>query len=98
MPTAGPVPNVSPMIPEDVDLKRLAEDLENRLRHHPPYGYLRGKSLMRDVLVEEHRFSQLEAEELIDTLEMQGYLQFLGDPSERSHASDTSWEFEPKVP
>jgi hypothetical protein len=83
------------MIPEEIDLKGLAEQLEDRLRHHPAHGYLRGKSLMRDVLVEEHRFSQLEAEELVDTLEMQGFLHFLGDPSERSHASDTSWDIEP---
>ncbi len=86
------------MIPETIDLKRLAEELETRLKHSPPYGYLRGKSLMRDVLVDEHRISQLEAEEIIDTMEMQGFLHFLGDPSERSHASDTSWDIEPKTP
>jgi hypothetical protein len=83
---------------EDIDLQTLAEELEQKLRHYPVHGYLRGKSLMRDVLLQEHRFSALEAEELVDTLEMNGYLHFLGDPSERSHASDTTWEIEPKVP
>jgi len=86
------------MRPENIDLKKLAEEIETKLRRYPPHGYLRGKSLMRDLLVQEHRFSQLEAEELIDTMEMQGYLHFLGDPSERSHAYDTLWEIEPKVP
>ena len=86
------------MIPEDLDLCRLAEELREKLQRYPPHGYLRGKSLMRDVLVQEHRFSQLEAEELVDTMEAQGYLHFLGDPAERSHADDTVWEIEPKVP
>lgn len=77
---------------------QLAEELKSKLQRFPPQGYLRGKSLMRDVLVRDHEFSQLEAEEIIDTLEIQGYLHFLGDPSERSHASDTLWEIEPHEP
>ena len=84
------------MISEDLDLKALAEELREKLRNTPPLGYLRGKSLMRDVLVQDHRFSELEAEELVDTMEMRGYLHYLGDPRERSHASDTPWEIEPK--
>ena len=86
------------MIHEGLDLKELAEELAHKLRRYPPHGYLRGKSLMRDVLVAENQFSQLEAEELIDTMELQGYLHFLGDPTERSHASDTTWEIEPREP
>lgn len=86
------------MISEDTDLMQLAEALRHKLLHYPAHGYLRGKSLMRDVLVAEHRYSQLEAEELIDTMELNGYLHFLGDPTERSHASDTTWEIEPKIP
>ena len=84
------------MIPEDLDLQALARELQERLRNYPPQGYLRGKSLMRDVLVHERHLSELEAEELVDTMEMRGYLHFLGDPSERSHASDTLWEIKPK--
>jgi hypothetical protein len=82
------------MIPEDLDLKAMTEELQRRLGHTEPVGYLRGKSLMRDVLVQDEGFSELEAEELIDTLEMNGFLQFLGDPSERSHA-DTPWDLKP---
>lgn len=92
------IPTLEPMIPEELDLMQLAEELRDKLRGYPPHGYLRGKSLMRDVLVAERRFSELEAEEVIDTMEMQGYLHFLGDPSERSHASDTTWEIEPHEP
>ncbi len=79
------------MIPEDIDLQELADQLRHVLKPGDPIGYLRGKALMRDVLVHERQLSDLEAEELIDTLEMQGFLRFLGDPSERSVA-DSHWE------
>lgn len=98
MPKQRQMSSVPEMISEDLDLKALAEELHQKLQRDPPHGYLRGKSLMRDVLVHDHRFSELEAEEVIDTMEMQGYLHFLGDPSERSHASDTTWDIEPKEP
>jgi hypothetical protein len=83
------------MIPEDVDLERMTAEIHEALRHHEPVGYLRGKALMRDVLVHRRRISELEAEELIDTLELRGFLQFLGDPSERSEA-DSHWNFNPR--
>jgi len=82
------------MISEDLDLQQLTADLKNTLGPGEPIGYLRGKSLMRDVLVHMKRFSELEAEELIDTLELRGFLRFLGDPSERSVA-DAHWEITP---
>jgi hypothetical protein len=84
---------------EDVDLMELAE----RLRRHipegePPVGYLRGRSYFRDVLVHELRCSELEAESLVDTLEMNGYLRFEGDPSVRSKATDSRWDIDPHIP
>lgn len=82
------------MIPEDLDLKKLAEELRAALRDTAPVGYLRGKSLMRDVLAHEKGYSELEAEELIDTLESRGFLKYLGDPSERSEAT-ARWEIRP---
>jgi hypothetical protein len=77
---------------EDLDLADVAE----RIRRHipptdPPVGYLRGRSYFRDVLVHELGISDLEAEELVDTLELNGYLRFLGDPSERSRA-ESRWD------
>ena len=79
------------MISDDTDLEALVEDLKQHLGAHGPVGYLRGKALMRDALVQDKGYSELEAEELIDTLELRGFLHFLGDPAERSHA-DTPWE------
>jgi hypothetical protein len=83
---------------EDIDLMDLAE----RIRRHippnePPVGYLRGRSYFRDVVARELGCSDLEAEELVDTLEMHGYLRFTGDPSVRSRA-DSRWEVDPHVP
>ena len=79
---------------EDIDLRELAGILKQRLSEGPPLGYLRGKALMRDVLAQERALSALEAEELVDTLELNGFLHFLGDPTERSVA-DAPWEIEP---
>jgi len=83
---------------EDVDLMDVAE----RLRRHipegePPVGYLRGRSYFRDVLVHELGCSELEAETLVDTLEMNGYLKFTGDPSVRSRA-ESRWDIDPHLP
>jgi competence protein ComEC len=83
---------------EDVDLMEVAE----RLRRHipegePPVGYLRGRSYFRDVLVHELGCSELEAENLVDTLEMNGYLKFAGDPSVRSQA-ESRWDIDPHIP
>lgn len=84
------------MISDDLDLQQLTADLKSRLNPGEPVGYLRGKSLMRDILIhmKSNDFSEYEAEELIDTLESRGFVRFLGDPSERSTA-DTPWEILP---
>jgi hypothetical protein len=77
---------------EDLDLADLAQ----RIRRHipatePPVGYLRGRSYFRDVIVHEIGVSELEAEQLVDTLELNGYLRFQGDPSQRSRA-ESRWD------
>ncbi|MBN8231605.1 hypothetical protein [Corallococcus macrosporus] len=84
------------MISDDLDLRKLTADLKARLGPGEPVGYLRGKSLMRDLLLDmrENRFSELEAEELVDTLESRGFVRFLGDPAERSVA-DAPWDISP---
>ncbi|GHG74127.1 hypothetical protein [Comamonas sp. JC664] len=83
-----------PMISEDIDLQQLTADLKNALGPGEPVGYLRGKSVMRNLLVDMRGFSELEAEELIDTMELRGFLRFLGDPTERSVA-DAHWDISP---
>jgi hypothetical protein len=82
------------MINDDLDLQQLTAELKSALGPGEPIGYLRGKSLMRNVLVDMKGFSELEAEELIDTLELRGFLRFLGDTTARSVA-DAHWEISP---
>lgn len=82
------------MISEDLDLRQLTAEIKAALGPGEPVGYLRGKSMMRNLLVDLKGFSELEAEELIDTLELQGFLRFLGDPTERSVA-DSHWDISP---
>jgi hypothetical protein len=83
---------------EDIDLEEVARLIQRHIpAGEPPVGYLRGRSYFRDVLVYALRCSDFEAEQLVDTLEMNGYLHFTGDPSERSVA-DSRWEIVPHLP
>jgi len=75
---------------EDLDLGGVCRRLHRELEHDPPVGYLRGRTLMRDVLASRMGFSALEAEELVDTLEARGYVRFEGDPTRRSEV-DIPW-------
>ncbi|ABC81043.1 hypothetical protein [Anaeromyxobacter dehalogenans] len=76
---------------EDIDLAALAERIQRHIPStEPPVGYLRGRSYFRDVVASELGCSDLEAEELVDTLEMNGFLRFEGDPSARSRA-ESRW-------
>ena len=77
---------------DHLDLSQLAKLIREHIpAGEPPVGYLRGRSYFRDVLTHALRCSDMEAEQLVDTLEMNGYLLFTGDPSERSHA-DSRWD------
>ena len=77
---------------EELDLADVAELIRKHIPPtDPPVGYLRGRSYFRDVLVHELQLSEYEAETLVDTLELNGYLRFRGDPSERSRA-ESRWD------
>ncbi len=80
------------MTPEDLDLQAVVTDLHRALGPGEPVGYLRGKAKMRDALVDLRGFSELEAESVVDTLELQGYLHFLGDSAAPSEA-ESRWDF-----
>lgn len=83
---------------EDIDLEALARTIKQHIPPgEPPVGYLRGRSYFRDVIAQALRCSDVEAEQLVDTLEINGYLHFEGNPSERSVA-DSRWTVDPHVP
>jgi hypothetical protein len=61
---------------EEVDLAQLAASLRRTYGRHLYASYLRGKTLMRDALQDQLDCSAYEAEELVETLELQGYVRF----------------------
>ena len=71
--------------PEQIDLRDLVLRLEARLGSHP-LGYLRGKAAFRDAVAELVGCSLMEAEDLVDTLEAQGYVRYVGDAAAPSDA------------
>ena len=89
------VDDLSPAMTLLEALDRLNEALVTQ--GEPPVGYLRGRNYFRDVIALELKCSDVDAEKLVDTLEMNGYLHFEGDPSQRSHA-DSRWSVLPHVP
>lgn len=78
---------------DEIDLAALAEELRRYFWSDPPDGWLRGRTAYRDAIVQRLGCSSVEAEDLVDTLEAQGYLRFHGDPTRRSEA-DSTWEIQ----
>lgn len=78
--------------PETIDLAQVAEELRRFFWESPPVGYLRGRTAFRDAIVQRLGCSEVVAEDLVDTLEAQGYLIFAGSPERRSEA-DAPWRF-----
>jgi hypothetical protein len=76
---------------EDVDLKRLARAIRVRYGRHLYASYLRGKTLMRDCIVDELGCSAYEAEELVETLELMGYVRFPHNPDDTHPLTRHSW-------
>lgn len=66
---------------EDVDLAELTSRLQARLGGAAPVGYLDGRTALRDAVTEELGCSELEAEEIVDTLVAQGFVHYEGNPS-----------------
>jgi hypothetical protein len=67
--------------PEDIDLSELAETLRRTFGEQPPIGYLPGRTAFRDAIVSHVGCSQLEAEQLVDTMVTRGFLRYQGNPT-----------------
>jgi hypothetical protein len=65
---------------EDVDLAALTEGLRRRFSEVPPVGYLEGRTALRDAVQSALACSQLEAEDLVETLVARGFVRYEGDP------------------
>jgi hypothetical protein len=65
---------------EDIDLAELVASLRGRFAGASPVGYLTGRTTLRDAVAAELACSELEAEEIVDTLVAHGFVRYEGDP------------------
>lgn len=65
---------------DEVDLAELTASLRRRFAGAAPVGYLDGRTLLRDAVADELECSELEAEEIVDTLVERGFVRYGGDP------------------
>jgi hypothetical protein len=83
---------------EELDLRTLAAAIRHRYGRSLFASYLRGKTLMRDALVEQIGCSVYEAEELVETLELMGYVRFPHLPDDTHPLTRHAWIIEEEVP
>ncbi len=65
-----------PLTVEEIDLAALCESVRARLGDRLEASYLRGKTILRDAVVETLGCSCYVAEELVETLELNGFVRF----------------------
>jgi hypothetical protein len=82
------------MVPEEIDLNELRRQLAARFADAPPAGYVCGKGQLRGAVVHILKCSELEAEQLVDTLEGRGLIRYEGDRSGKVDRLETHWSFE----
>ena len=69
-------------IDASIDLNDVVHRLYLRYGDQGPADYLIGKTEIRDTVMEHLLCSSLEAEEVVDLLEVEGYLSFVPDAEE----------------
>jgi hypothetical protein len=79
------------VLPEDIDLEQLRRQLSIRFRGLAPAGYVRGKGELRAAVVATLQCSELEAEQLVDTLEARGLIKYEGDSREQVDRLEDHW-------
>jgi hypothetical protein len=81
-----------PISVANIDLRWLAERLRARVGSSIEASYLRGRTVLRDSVAAELRCSDEVAEELIDTLELQGFVRFPQLEDETHPQTRQIWE------
>jgi hypothetical protein len=66
----------TPISVDDIDLSALCDALRARLGTSIEASYLRGKTVMRDAITLHLGCSEEIAEQLVETLELQGFVRF----------------------
>jgi hypothetical protein len=76
---------------EEIDLASLVESLRVTLGASLEASYLRGKTVLRDAIVARLDCSEYEAEELVETLELQRYISFPHLPDDTHPSGRSAW-------
>ena len=76
---------------EEIDLAALAAAVRARLGSPLEASYLRGRTSIRDAIVAHLACSVYQAEELVDTLELQGYVRFPHLPDDTHPSGRRYW-------
>ena len=81
------------LAPQRRELAQIALQLDQQFHSSLPSGYLQGKTALRDALMDDQLLSAVDAERLIDSLQLQGFLHYAGDPT-APPAQSSGWHLE----
>jgi hypothetical protein len=79
------------VVPEDIDLDELRRQLAERFQGEGPAGYVPGKGALRAAVVFILECSELEAEQLVDTLESRLLIRYEGDRADEVDDLEKRW-------
>ena len=85
---------MDPFDPDQLDLPNLVRELVADMGLRTAEGYVVGKTKIRDAVTQRLRCSQLNSEQLVDTLVAQGLMYFVRDPEA---ISPGYWVLEPRT-
>jgi hypothetical protein len=82
------------VLPEEIDLADLRKRLADHFGAVRPAGYIEGKGEMRAAVASLLECSDLEAEQLVDTLEARGLIRYEGDPAHEVDRLERHWKLD----
>lgn len=71
------------------DLSKIAGGLRRRFHGMNPRGYVRGKTRIRNAVMDIFGFSAMKAEALVEQLQSRGFVRYSGNPREMDTGRDT---------
>lgn len=85
-------PDVNQVLFEEIDLRSLAASLRRMLGRYLTAGYLDGKTILRDAVAAQLGCSDFQAEELVETLELNGFVRFPRLLDDTHPVEDAVWD------
>jgi hypothetical protein len=76
---------------EHIDLQALTQQLRQMLGARLDASYLRGRTIVRDAIASRLACSAYEAEGLVETLELQGFIRFPHNQDETHSLERLGW-------